>query len=60
MNKAFVVFSSIAVFLGMIFIAGCETTKGVATGVAEGVSKDTKTACSWVKKADNWIKDNLW
>lgn len=51
---------SIVIFLGVLLLSGCETTKGVANGIGEGVSKDSKAVCGWVKKADTWIKDNLW
>ncbi|HOD12094.1 MAG TPA: hypothetical protein PLO93_00015 [Candidatus Omnitrophota bacterium] len=49
--------------IGSILLSGCETTKGVAVGVgatAVGVGKDAKTAWDGVKKADAWVKKNLW
>lgn len=57
------------VFLGLIvlFLCGCETVKGAATGVgstAAGVTKDSKNIVSgaWqtILKADDWMKKNLW
>ena len=47
----------------MLFLSGCETTKGVAVGVgatAIGVGKDAKSAWQGVVKADEWVKKNLW
>jgi predicted small secreted protein len=43
-----------------ILSGGCETTKGVVTGVAEGVPKDAKNTWQGIKKADTWMKENLW
>ncbi|MEK6727864.1 MAG: hypothetical protein AABY28_04240 [Candidatus Omnitrophota bacterium] len=50
-------------FVGAIFLAGCNTLKGVATGVgatAEGAAEDVKGAYNGIKKADDWIRKNLW
>ena len=40
------------VCLLLIVLSGCETVKGAA----QGLSKDWQTA----KKADNWLRENLW
>jgi len=46
--------------LGIIVMAGCETTKNVFTGISEGIPKDLKNTWQAMQKADNWIKKNLW
>jgi len=54
---------AVVCLVGSILISGCETTKGVAVGVgatAVGVGKDAKTAWDGIKKADEWVKKNLW
>lgn len=47
-----------------IFLAcGCTLVKGIggaAVGCAQGVSEGFKNDVSFIKKADNWTKDNLW
>lgn len=50
-------------FLAVIFVSGCETAKGaakgvgaVAVGTAEGAKKDWQA----VKKADGWMRKNMW
>lgn len=55
----------IIVFLvGIVLAQGCETTKsvvtGVATGITTGIPKDIKDTYHSVKKADTWMKENLW
>ena len=58
-------------FVSAVFLAGCNTLKGTATGTAtgigvavgataEGAAEDVKGACNGIKKADNWIRKNLW
>jgi len=54
-------------FLGIIFINGCETAKGAACGVAStvggtvvGAAKDTTSLWKAIIMTDNWLKDNLW
>lgn len=60
-----------ALFLGLIIIAGslagCNTlfraSKGAAVGAASGAKQDVadfKNAVNESKKADVWMKDNLW
>lgn len=53
--------------VSVLFLVGCNTAKGAATGVAygvgstaEGVAKDAKGVGSAIVKLDNWIKKNLW
>ncbi len=58
----------LGIFLAFIFLAsGCTVAKGVggavvgcAQGAAGGASQGFKDDVSWVKKADNWVKENLW
>ncbi len=58
-------------FLGLIFsmvsLVGCNTlfraSKGAAVGANSGVKQDVtdfKNAVNETKKADAWMKDNLW
>ncbi len=56
-----------ALFLGIIFISGCETAKGAACGfgttveaTAKGVGKDTVNLWQGILKADAWMHKNLW
>ncbi|KPK98509.1 MAG: hypothetical protein AMJ95_03860 [Omnitrophica WOR_2 bacterium SM23_72] len=53
--------------LGLILVAGCETTRGFATGVdsttegvTEGVIKDAEGIWPAIVRLDNWIRKNLW
>ncbi len=58
-------------FIGLVmmtfFTAGCNTffraSKGAAVGAASGAKQDVadlKNAANETKKADAWMKDNLW
>ncbi len=54
-----------AVFLAaaVVAAAGCETTKGVGTGVvctAQGAKTDSVNFWNSILKADQWMKKNLW
>ncbi|MFA5005619.1 MAG: hypothetical protein WC561_05825 [Candidatus Omnitrophota bacterium] len=40
----------------MFISAGCETTKGAASGIA----KDTHNTWDNLKDTDQWMRDNLW
>lgn len=44
----------------MILTSGCETTKNVAKGIAQGVPADAKNTWQSILKADKWIDENLW
>ncbi len=49
--------------LSSIFITGCGTARGVASGVestASGMVEDTTNICGGIMAADNWVKENLW
>jgi predicted small secreted protein len=49
--------------LSIILINGCQTTAGVAKGVAysvEGAGKDTYNLFKFIQTADKWIRENLW
>lgn len=72
MDKKGIVF--VFLFLGVILIAGCETTKGATKGVAgtvgaltvgladtaSGAAKDSVSLWQGILKLDEWIKKNLW
>lgn len=45
-----------ALFLGVIFISGCETVKGAWHGGSEGAKKDWQA----LMKFDNQVRKNLW
>jgi len=45
-----------ALFIFLIFVAGCETIKGAFTGTAEGMQKDWKA----MQGIDAWMRENLW
>jgi predicted small secreted protein len=54
-------------FLGIMLVSGCETTKGIVTGIAGGiyttaknVGKDANDTWQAVAHADEWIQKNLW
>lgn len=54
-------------FLGLVFLGGCETAKGAAGGIgmtavgtAQGAATDAKNIWQKILKADDWIKNNLW
>jgi predicted small secreted protein len=44
------------VLLCVFIISGCETITGAAKGAVEGMQKDWAV----LKKADDWLKKNLW
>ena len=53
----------IAVVLAALWMQGCETLKGTATGFADGLSKDAQTVGKGFErlvKADQWMRENLW
>jgi len=54
----------VALFLAVIVAAGCETTKNVVLGIADGVPKDIKQTSdnTWnaLSKADTWVRERLW
>ena len=43
-------------YLLSMVLSGCHTVKGAVEGGVEGFSKDWETA----KRADRWIRENLW
>jgi predicted small secreted protein len=54
-------------FTGVILISGCETAKGAAEGITytaketgRGAVKDVAVVGVALKKADDWMKENLW
>jgi len=47
---------AIVLLLCVIVISGCETIAGAAKGATEGMQKDWAA----LKKADAWMKKNLW
>ncbi len=54
-------------FLGIMFLGGCQTAKGVAVGIgttvqgtAQGAAKDSASLWQGILKLDAWMKDNLW
>lgn len=64
--RSAVIFCTI-LFLASGFLTGCETTKGLAKGVAStatltsrGTIKDSENFYHTVLKVDKWIRENLW
>ncbi|MFA5144894.1 MAG: hypothetical protein WC723_02680 [Candidatus Omnitrophota bacterium] len=53
-------FCCLAVLLCAVILTGCETCKGVAKGVSEGVAKDTQSTGNVLLSVDDWIRRNLW
>lgn len=58
---------AVILFVLVIFIAGCETTKGVGKGVAggigataKGIGKDSYNLWQFIQTSDSWIKKNMW
>ena len=46
----------IVLLLCVIVVSGCETITGAVKGAAEGIPKDWAA----LKKADAWMRENLW
>ncbi len=51
----------------VLLASGCTVVKGAggavmgcAQGAAGGASQGFKDDTNWIKKADNWVKENLW
>ncbi len=60
MKKSFL---AIILFIFLFLASGCTIVKGVGgacVGTAGGVSEGFKDDMSFLNKADNWVKDNLW
>lgn len=53
MSRAFLL---AVLFLCTVFMAGCHTVSGAASGAAVGAQKDYQEA----QKADVWLQKNLW
>jgi len=56
-----------ALFVFIFTVAGCETAKGAAQGVActtdgtvRGAAKDAKGLAGAIMAADEWVRENLW
>lgn len=56
-----------ALFGIALLLAGCQTAKGTTEGAAhatsdtfEGLTEDTSSLWYSIKKADEWIRENLW
>jgi len=47
-------------FFVTLFLSGCQTTKNVTEGIADGVPKDAKNAWAALQNADEWIKKHTW
>jgi uncharacterized lipoprotein YajG len=56
MRKPRVILAIIFLALNLAILTGCETTKNIITGIADGVPKDWAN----LAKVDAWIKKNLW
>ncbi|MFA5008813.1 MAG: hypothetical protein WC546_06295 [Candidatus Omnitrophota bacterium] len=60
MRKVFLL-AAVSVFVSLL--SGCETTKNTAYGIhriAAGVADDVYNTGRNLKKADNWMEDNVW
>jgi len=55
---------SALVFSALALLGGCETTKNVVIGVADGLPKDIKMTSDYtwqaLNKADTWVRERLW
>lgn len=47
-------------FTGLILLAGCQTTKNVVSGVADGIPEDIKSTSGNASKVDAWMRKNAW
>ncbi len=49
---------------GTALLAGCETTRNVVMGIADGIPKDVKATSenTWavMSAADTWVRERLW
>ena len=54
----------LGMLFAFVFLSGCCTvakgTTGAAGGLVQGAKEGAKEDCNSIKKADAWIKDNLW
>lgn len=50
----------LALLAWLLFLGGCETTKGLVGGVAGGVSEGAKKDWAALKRVDNWMRENMW
>jgi predicted small secreted protein len=51
----------------LLLSCGCETTGGAGSGfysttqkIGRGISKDARSAYSFLQSADRWMRENLW
>jgi predicted small secreted protein len=49
-------FLLIRIVIFAVLLSGCNTVKGTAAGAASGAQQDLES----MKKADGWLKKNLW
>jgi len=47
-------------FTGLMLLAGCQTTKNVVNGVADGIPQDIKNTSASASKVDAWMQKNAW
>jgi len=54
----------LVILFAFVSLSGCCTvakgTVGAAGGLAQGAKEGAKDDCNAIKKADTWVKDNLW
>lgn len=53
-------YALLALFIFLFTCAGCETTKGAASGMAADSKNTWQNVSEVVGGSDQWIKDNLW
>ena len=62
MLRKALILGALTVFV--FLVSGCGTlfkgTGGLAQGFSQGVKEGAKEDWAWIKKADSWMKDNLW
>ena len=57
------IFLLCGLFLFAVLASGCGTAPGLVRGtqeVGKGVTDDAKNGWAAAKKADNWMRENLW
>lgn len=48
------------IFMALVCLSGCETTKNVVLGFGKGLIDDTTNTYQALKGADRWMQEHYW
>ena len=53
-------FGILAVVLLLSLLSGCETTKGLSSGLSKDAQTGIQTGAHFLLGIDDWMRENLW